>query len=192
MNWRTLASLLVVASALIAWSFWLQRDNDTVTNAPARAAHGYYLNDARIRQTGSNGDARYALRAQHIEQDLASNHINLAAVALDYRSDSGASWQLNAERGVLDNAGQRADFSGHVLIRPTSQPGSTTQLLTESLHVDMQGQTANTEDAVTLRMNEQQLTARGLKANLKEQALKLESQVHGVFQIQPEPSSPLP
>jgi len=192
MNWRTLATLLLIASALIAWSFWRQRDNDAVTNTPTRVARGYYLNDARIRQTSSNGDARYALRAQHIEQDLANNHINLATVALEYRSDSGASWQLNAENGVLDNAGQRADFSGHVLIRPTSLPDSTTQLSTESLHVDMQGQTANTQDPVTLRMNEQHLTARGLKANLKEQALKLESQVHGVFQIQSNTSSPLP
>jgi LPS export ABC transporter protein LptC len=187
MNWRTPYTLLLITLAVLAFMYVWNRDTEELTNNTASTPRGYYLSDALIRQTGTNGAARYSLRAQKIEQDPTNDQISLSQVELDYHGDSGARWLLSAAQGRLDQQAEQAEFSGNVLIRPVSDARHTAQLHTDALHVDFKQQRASTASLVTLQIDRQQLTARGLVANLKEQSLKLESQVHGVFTITPTP-----
>lgn len=193
MNARVLLLLGVLVGMLIV-AGWLHRNGETTAPDKAETPRGYYLSEARIIQTDPNGQIRYALDANHIEQDLASDRIQLTALTLAFRDEAAQAWQLRARSGWLDNHTQQAAFAGEVVIQPGND--ANTYLLTDSLNVDLATQTARTHAAVTLRMQAQQITAQGLFADIKSRKLKLESQVRGTFTVsdqlglgQPAPTS---
>jgi len=178
MNLRILVLLCVLVSVLLV-SGWLHRGDENALNNNPPPPRGYYLTNAHITQTGVDGQLRYALSANRIEQDLPTDRVNLTDLTLQFRTEHADAWQLRARTGWLDNHAQQSAFAGAVTINPSASPG--TWLLTDTLRVDLAAQTARTNDNVTLRMNEQQVTAKGLFADIKTQKLKLESQVHGIF-----------
>ncbi len=180
MNARVLL-LLCLLVGILTVAGWLHRTDDTTAPDKAETPRGYYLTQARITQTDTSGQIRYALEASRIEQDLASDRVHLTTLTLAFRDQQAEAWQLRAHSGWLDNHTQQAAFAGEVTIQPGDD--ANTYLLTDSLNVDLAAQTARTRDAVTLRMNAQQITAQGLFADIKTRKLKLESQVHGAFTV---------
>lgn len=180
MNGRMLL-LLCLLVGILTVAGWLHHLDDTPAPDKTESPRGYYLTDARITQTDTTGQIRYALEANRIEQDLASDRIHLMALTLVFRDQSAEAWQLRARSGWLDNHSQQAAFAGEVTIQPGDD--ANTYLLTDSLNVDLATQIARTRDAVTLRMNQQQITAQGLFADIKTRKLKLESQVRGAFTL---------
>jgi LPS export ABC transporter protein LptC len=178
--------LILLGLALVGVAVWLTlspRQAEPVTaqnSGPAAPDSGYAATDALMVETGADGLPLYTLQARHIQQDPDTNIINLSTVHMTYRDSSGGEWQVRSDQAVARQDSAQIDLSGSVNV--TGKFASSDQplhILTDPLHVDTHTEIIRTSAPVTLDWAGTRVTATGLVANLKDQRLKLESQVHG-------------
>jgi LPS export ABC transporter protein LptC len=184
MNWRTLYTLSLAVIGILALAYWWRRDNAQLTSNVVSTPRGYYLTDALIRQTGTNGNPRYSLHAASIEQDPADDSIDARQVTLNYQIAPDTQWLLTADSGHVPAASRSITFNGNVLIKPANGQTAPVTMRTGTLTVDMLNDLASAPGKVTIEMNQRRLTGVGLRADLQQQQVRIESQVHGQFTIQ--------
>ncbi len=181
---RALAAAAVIALLAIAW---LALNGET--SGPAAPAlptvsaqsPGYSARDAVLIETGADGLPMYTLRAAAIHEQPAQVAL-LDRVEMQFRDLSGQFWQVRANQArVIDQAVQ-VDLSGDVAVSGLL-PGSdeSVRISTDRLKIDTHAQIVTTRDEVTIDWGGQQLRARGLVARLREQHIRLDSQVHGRY-----------
>ena len=155
----------------------------------ARAATGQPLHDpgysaqqARLVQTGVDGQPVYTLDAAQIQQRPDRGVVELQQVRLGFRDAEGNQWTARAARGELAQGSGVVQLTGDVHVNGTL-PGSgePTEITSEHLALDTNAQVVSTQSPVTIVMTGRELQARGLVANLKERHVHLESAVHGSF-----------
>jgi len=155
----------------------------------ARAATGQPLHDpgysaqqARLVQTGVDGQPVYTLDAAQIQQRPDRGVVELQQVRLGFRDAEGNQWTARAARGELAQGSGIVQLAGDVHVNGTL-PGSgePTEITSEHLAFDTNAQVVSTQSPVTIVMTGRELQARGLVANLKERHVHLESAVHGSF-----------
>jgi lipopolysaccharide export system protein LptC len=178
--------LILLGLALVGVAVWLTlspRQAEPVTaqnSGPAAPDLGYSASDASMVETGADGLPLYTLQARQIQQDPQTNIIHLSTVHMTRRDSSGGELQVRSDRANAQQDSAQIDLSGHVNV--TVKFASSDQplyILTDPLHVDTHTEIIRTSAPVTLDWAGTRITATGLVANLKEQRLKLESQVHG-------------
>lgn len=183
MIWRVLAIAAVIA-AIAAWALWSRPPR---TDAPASiaaegAAPGYSASGATLVETGPDGRALYTLRAAEIRQDPRAQVVHLAEVTMDYRDSRGDRWVLRSRRGRLLEEQDRVEFEGAVRVTGTlDDVAGAARISTESLAFDTRTEIVSSRVPVTLTWSGHRLQARGMRANLKDQRLQLESAVQGRF-----------
>lgn len=183
---RALAALGLVALVVAGFLLLLNRQQgvpaQTQPSTPGQSQPGYAARDAVIVETGADGEPMYTLRADTVHQVPAQQLVTLTHVRLAFHDTGGDTWTAHAARGrILQNAAS-IDLDGAVVV--TGQlPGQAqpARITTEQLSVDTQARTVRTRLPVTLEWAGRQLHARGLFASLKDQRVKLESDVHGTF-----------
>jgi len=151
-----------------------------VVEAPADP--GYSARQARMVQTGPDGQPLYTLDAQEVRQQPQSSLVDLQQVVLGFKDSSGDEWTARGNHGELaQNSGiVKLDGAVHVsgTMPGTDQPAEFT---TEHIAFDTNTQVVATRDPVTLVMTGRRLEARGLVADLKARRVQLESAVHGTY-----------
>ncbi len=174
--------LLVVAAAL---SWWLaRRDADErVADAPvASTSPGYTLGDATLEQTDARGRLELRVHAAAAEQDSLAGDVRLAQLRVDYFPEDARAWLMTADRGLLPPGGRLVELSGDVQL--TGRTAASTRpavVHTERLELDVERSLALTQDPVRIELAPYTVTARGLRADLKRDTLRLESMVNGHF-----------
>ncbi len=184
MNFRLLlgcGALLVLAAAYLLG----HEGNTPGTPADAtgqQADYGYVALDAQMLQTTEQGKPLYTFSAARIAQDPVSGDVSATTVTVHYVADPARPWVLSAHDGALPAGSDRIRLKGDVQVRG-KPPGASVaaQINTQRLDFDTHTQDLTTPLPVTIRWNGQQLDARGLTANLKQDQLRLESEVHGRF-----------
>jgi len=143
---------------------------------------GYAARQARLIQTGADGQPLYTLDAAAIEQQPDRGVVKLEQVQLGFRDANGSQWTARADRGELAQNSGVVQLEGSVQVSGNlAASGDPAQISTEHLAFDTNSEVATTSDPVTLTMSGRELTAHGLIASLKERHVKLESDVHGSF-----------
>jgi len=181
---RALAAAAVISLLAIAWLVLNRETSGPATPATATVSAtspGYSARDAVLIETGADGLPMYTLRAADIREQPARVAL-LKQVEMQYRDPAGQLWHVRAnEARVVDRAVQ-VDLSGDVavsgLFPGTAEP---LRISTDRLSVDTRSGIIETVDSVRIESSGGQLTARGLVANLREQRIRLESQVHGRY-----------
>ncbi|HEY2591704.1 MAG TPA: LPS export ABC transporter periplasmic protein LptC [Steroidobacteraceae bacterium] len=181
---RALAAAAVIALLAIAW---LALNHETSgPAAPALAtvsaqSPGYSARDAVVIETGADGLPMYTLRAAQMQEQAARVAL-LKQVEMQFRDATGQLWQGRANEARVVDQAAHVDLSGDVTFSGML-PGSIepARISTDRLSVDTRSQIIETVDAVRIESSGGQLTARGLVANLREQRIRLESQVHGRY-----------
>jgi LPS export ABC transporter protein LptC len=181
MPWRAVFISVLIAVALAGYSLLTRNDNE-LTDTPAPAQPGYYLKQASIIETDASGAARLKLQAAQIVQNLADDSISMQQVSVISRSEDGTDWLLTANQGQLPANSKTVSFSGDVYVRPQNAQLQRPQIRTEALSINTEQNLATAPGRVSFELDQQHLTAVGLKYDLKRQKLKLNSQVHGQFQ----------
>lgn len=181
MPWRAIFITAVIAVLIAAYGVLTRRSGDELSDTPAPAQPGYYLQNATVTETDKAGVAYIKLQADRITQNPADGSINLQPITLNYQSAPDAKWLLTANQGHLAAGSKTINFTGAVSIKPQQQPNNHTELRTETLSMDTENNIATAPGKVQLEMDQQHLTAIGLKYDLKRQKLQLESQLHGQF-----------
>jgi lipopolysaccharide export system protein LptC len=143
---------------------------------------GYAARNARLIQTGPDGQPLYTLDATQIQQQPDAGTVVMQQVQLGFRDAAGNHWTASGAHGEMgqDTGVIELDGAVHVTgIVPGSQDPA--DITSEHLSFDTNAQLVTTHDPVTILMSGRQLEAQGLVANLKEQRVQLESAVHGSF-----------
>jgi LPS export ABC transporter protein LptC len=177
--------ILSVVAVFVA-SLLLSRQQ---SGAPASTAvqqtgweQGYAARNARLVQTGADGQPLYTLNAATIRQQPNENQVRLTQVQMTFRDHNGATWTATADRGELERAAQRVELSGDVHVAGAFRSGqSPAQITSDALSVDLNNDVVSTKERVTLLWSGLVLDSTGLVANLKDQRVHLESGVHATF-----------
>ena len=147
---------------------------------------GYSATDARVVETGPDGEPRYTLRAAVIRQDPRSLEIRLEQPTMQLRQDAEAPWTLSADAGLMPENASSIDLLGGVEVAGTlggqrGRGGEPVVIRSESLRYEFAPALVTSDAEVSIRLSGKWLGARGLEANLKQRKVRLESDVHGLF-----------
>jgi LPS export ABC transporter protein LptC len=191
----------VAVIAVIAGAYFIGRSGrgaDEADEATVAAPDpGYAARDAEVIETGYDGRERYRLKANVVRQQLDGSVIDLEQLEMDYHpgaqskvpgeappSDSleNETWHLSSDHGSVQANGDDVQLNGNVVVTGAT-PGNNELLTlsTRSMRINTPTEYIETQDPVTLRWSGHELSAVGMKADLKAGTLRLESDVHGVF-----------
>lgn len=188
-------TILVVAGAYFIGR--ASREADTAeTAASGLPDPGYAARDAEVIETGYDGRERYRLTARVIRQQSQTGVIDLEDLAMNYHPAAQASvpgeapaapaatesWNLRSDRGQVRAEGDDVQLDGNVVVTgPAPGSGVPLRLSTDNLRINTPTEFIETQAPVKLDWSGHELTARGMKADLKAGTLRLESEVHGEF-----------
>jgi len=178
--------VLVILAIIVIGGVLLGRDPLELTRAtppaPPPASAGYSARDATLIETGADGAPLYTVHAVTIEQPAAAEYVNLDDVTIDFRDSRGQIWNARADHGRIESDATQFELQGGVKISG-HLPGSPdlAQLTTEVLSLDTRTEIARTDAPVQIDWGGRQVTAHGMVARLKDQHVRLKSDVHGSF-----------
>lgn len=182
MRWTTRIALpCVLVVALGACSAGLNQAGDDLLGGDD-GMPGFEARDAAIVETGPDGAPRYRVSAEVITQDPANRVVQFETVQVRIEEDSEARWDIAARKGVMPAEGDAIELQGEVRIRGTPAGArAPIEIRGEQVRYEFASAVARSGSEVTILYSGQQLSARGLEARLKEQRVRLESDVHGRF-----------
>jgi LPS export ABC transporter protein LptC len=174
---RPVALGLVV---LAAGSWWLARpDARPPTRTVEGSPPGYAMTDATFEETAATGRPSLRVHAAQAVEEPAERRVTLSHVHADYRSAPRTGWWLDAESGQLPADGQTLMLSGDVVLKAADGTGAS--IRTAHLDLDRVHHLASTTDEVRIEWPPHVLVAHGLKADLSQRTLHLESPINGTF-----------
>lgn len=179
---RSQTRLILLLVALGAATAWLAQRPDSAPTEDAAApasAPGYYLTDATLEQTDASGQRTLLAHAERARQLDAGGDVSLEVPTVRYHARAGRDWIMTAHEGTLPAGQQRVDLEGDVALRADAAGGAVVR--TEHLTLDVPAQVATTTDPVRIELAKNALHAHGLRADLTQESLRLEADVHGTF-----------
>ncbi|HUO79769.1 MAG TPA: LPS export ABC transporter periplasmic protein LptC [Steroidobacteraceae bacterium] len=170
---------------LAAGSWWLAQgggDEGQAEQAPPATQPGYYLRDATLEQTDADGRLTMRAHAARGAQQGEQGPVHLEQVEVHYFPQPGQDWLMTSAAGSMPPAGRVVEFEGDVRLRAAAAAAATGAVVrTEHLALDVDSTLATTEDPVRIEFGPHAVVARGLRADLKHETLRLESAVNGTF-----------
>lgn len=177
--------VLVFLVGLAGGSWWLAnrgRDGDAPATASRVGQPGYYLKGATLEQTDETGRIELRVHAASAVQDPATRDVQADTLRVDYLLDGPRTWVMTARSGTLPPDGQKVYLAGDVkLTGRTGTDAPPAIVRTEHMQLDVDASIATTKDPVRIEMGPQSIRARGLRADLKADRLRLESSVNGRY-----------
>ncbi|MBV6416485.1 MAG: Lipopolysaccharide export system protein LptC [Steroidobacteraceae bacterium] len=181
---RWLIALVVVAALVgtILLGRTVRAPQSAPTDRTSDTDPGYSARDAEIIETGDDGRPRYWLNATLIQQPSNDPTVTLTQPALRYLDKGGGSWRAHADTGSVSPGRDIISLDGDVQLDGTlADGGAPAHIETPHLVFDTAREVASTTDRVTIDWSGHRLVARGLRADLRAETLRLESAVHGRF-----------
>lgn len=181
---RGIATLIIIAavvgSALLGQQRW-RTDNETISFAKTEQP-GYSARDAELIETGADGRPLFRLNAETIRQRAQDDSVDLDKVHMSYRGERSSQWSMTAKHGTVRENNEHIELDGDVRVTGVL-PGTSdlAVIRTEKLSFDTRAEIANTREPVILSFGSREIHAVGLIANLKDEHVKLESDIHGRY-----------
>ena len=181
-------TVVMIVLAILAAAMWLlslqrQEAEPVVDSGEDSEPLGYYARGARVSGTDEEGRLTYRIFAERLDELPGEELLQLTGVTVDYwPGGDDAPWALSAASAKYARDGSELELSGDIELSTTPSNGSQpVKIGTEKLLFLPDMASANTDAPVEIRVGDLQLRAVGLRADLKEHTLKLESQVHAMF-----------
>jgi LPS export ABC transporter protein LptC len=178
--------LMVVAGAGIAWFLSRSEEVEPENRAATNEQPGYYLKNATLSETGSDGRLRLRVAATRADQQPQDGSVLLTDIRVQYHQQTGAQagqvWFLDAAQGLLPEDRVLVQLQGnvHMTARSVTRPLAAV-IETEKLALDTQRDIATTREPVVIELGGHSVYATGMRAELMNDRLQLESKVHGSF-----------
>jgi LPS export ABC transporter protein LptC len=195
---RPLGTVAVIA--VVAIAYFLARasrgDDAEAASSALPPDPGYAARDAQVVETGFDGRERYRLNAKVIRQQIDSSVIDIEQLDMDYHlgaqdriagesrpaRDKNEIWHLRSDHGQVRANGDDVELFGNVQVKgPAPGGGAPLTLSTARMRINTPTEFIETDEPVILGWSGHELTAKGMKADLKAGTLRLESDVHGEF-----------
>jgi LPS export ABC transporter protein LptC len=181
---NTIVMLVLAILAAATWLVtWQRQDVEPLVDEGGSAEPlGYYARGARVSGTDADGRLTYRIFAERLDEVPGEELLQLTGVTVDYWPADDATWALSAASAKYARDGSEIELVGKVEVRNSPSGGSKQQrIATEQLLFLPDSAIAESDEPVEIRVGDWQLRAVGLRADLKEQTLKLESPVHGTL-----------
>jgi LPS export ABC transporter protein LptC len=181
---RVLFALCSV-SILAALLYFQDADNGNGESSGidyATSDPGFAALHAELVETGDDGLPLYRLDADRIDQPRPQGTVFFTDPKLDYQPEPGNSWTVTALKGEMPQDASSAELTGKVHAEgvPAGSPDMV-RIDTEQMHLDMTQQIATSATTVRVDWGGNRLIGHGMRADLKNDTLQLESKVHGVL-----------
>jgi len=171
---------LIALTLLAAATWWLARPEESNPSAPAAITQpGYYMNGAELEQTDKSGRLTLRARAATANQTEREGPVLLSQLQVDYLPSPGRDWRMSSTGGQLLPDGRTVLLEGDVELRAPFEGAAVVRA--EHMRLNLDQETATTDDPVRIEMPPHSIDARGMVADLKRETLKLESSVDGTF-----------
>jgi LPS export ABC transporter protein LptC len=183
MVFRIVTLLALLIMAVVSWILSAPaRRLQTQPNAAQADLPGYYLKNAVLTDYDLAGDPSIRIEAERIDQIAHGNEVALYNVRVNYQAPGGQPWLMVGDVAHVQPGGKVVDVTGNVRLQGDSAgPEGSAVIRTDTLSYDVEDAVASTKSDVRIDFAEHTLTAHGLKANLKERTMRLESKVNGRF-----------
>jgi LPS export ABC transporter protein LptC len=173
-------ALVAAATGLVRW----QR----ATPSPAPAVEestsplGYYVRGARLLGTDEQGRVVYRVSAARLEELPGEDRLRFESVRVDYQPNDASAWEISAATASGPRDRSWLELAGNVELRSAPEDDATPVFFaTAKLRFSPDTSIAESDEPVEFRVGDWQLKAKGLRTNLKDETLTLESEVHGTF-----------
>ncbi len=185
-------SLLILVAVL---SWWHIRNLEKgLSRPPADLTQGpdYFMYGTVSTLMDETGEPRHRLQTAYLAHFSQTNQTELTEAHLTFHQRDGSLWVIKANRGTVFQETEQIQLAGDVVIeRPpqdTVVPERAQDILsagikikTDRLHIDPNGQIAQTEDPVTISAEDARVNAVGMKANLQTKTVELLANVRGIY-----------
>ena len=183
MNARNILSfVLLLIGAIGTWYLARSLQSDDVeVRETQMLQNGFYVKTARIFGTAVDGQLLYEIEAEFAEQ-LGEDQVEFQNVEINYTSETGVPWILNADKALIRDDREVIELSGHVVaVSNEGFSGDVTEIRTPYLELEPDDFRAKTDQHVQIRIGARSITATGMLAMLQTNQLKLKSDVSGKF-----------
>lgn len=177
-----LISFLVIAFCVFYWRNSLE--SIFVPQDSAKEFPIVYMNGANIREFSASGELHHQITSQEIVQyqvDLetpsADDYFLLIKPIFTFYEKHPTPWQVSSDnaRGLI--GGKVMTLTNNVVIQQDSAEHGLMTANTEELLIDTATQTAQTEQAVSMRNQRMTIDAIGMHADLQENSVLMKSNV---------------
>ena len=179
-NWTQLVLLLIAA---VASGVLLMRntDDNDVGSSSGRLGLGYYMTAAELIVTGEDGQTRYRVRTENVQQNTETDMIELEKVHVEYDPLSSIPWDLRANTGHIPPERNIIELQGDVVAATHDENDTPITIRTDYLELDTDTYIAETDQRVTIDYATNSVSATGMRAFFKEDRLQLLADVNGSF-----------
>jgi LPS export ABC transporter protein LptC len=182
-----LAALGIVLAAYLAGSRGSKLPANLTATSAETPAYDFEATGVVMRQMNAEGTLLYRLDAKRVAQLPQNGALAASDLQMNYAppgtdTDSSKHWQLTADAAELPTSGSIVNLRGNVLV--TGKPERSrdaAQLKTDTLDYNLTTQDLSTRSRVELRWGHSRLTGQGLKANIKQGTVAIESTVNGTL-----------
>jgi LPS export ABC transporter protein LptC len=183
MLFRVFTVLAVVALGISTWILTSQvRKPHATADAKQAELPGYYFKNAVLTDYDLTGDPSVRIEAERIDQIAHGSEVALYNVRVVYQAPNAQSWIMVGDVAHVEPGGKVVDVTGNVRLQGEAAGRDGTAVIhTDTLSYDVPDAVASTQSDVRIDFAEHTLTARGMRANLKDRTLRLESRVNGRF-----------
>jgi LPS export ABC transporter protein LptC len=187
-RWRWLLAVaiigLVVAAAYVAGTRQPDASSAKPNEADA-ATYAYEAHDVVLRQMDANGAQQYEIQAASVTQLPRDGAIEAHDLTLHYdppghETDPMRRWVLTASSAQLPEASQVVKLHGQVQVQGhVPQSSAPIRFQTEKLDYNLQTQELRNDTLFEFQWGGSQFSGRGLKANIKQGTMSVESDTNG-------------
>jgi len=173
-------ALLAAATGLLRWQRATPDPMPAVDESTTPL--GYYVRGARLIGTDEQGRVLYRISAARLDELPGEDRLRFESVSVDYRPVDETPWEISAAAASGLRDGSLLELAGNVELRTAPTDGATPVFMaTAKLRFWPDTSRAESDETVEFRAGDLHLEAKGLRANLKDDTLRLESEVHGTF-----------
>lgn len=183
MSWRGIATLLLLAAAIVSgWALWNQRSPDQALAAPNGRAD-YVLKDFELVALDEQGQESFTLRAPRLARDPSTRTMDITTplFLIPPRAGSqGGSWEVRSKTGWVSAQGEELRLRGDVKAVSVGAAAPTT-LASDEMNLFPKVKRATSATQVTITRPGSILRGRGLEVSLASTQYTLKSEVHTTY-----------
>jgi lipopolysaccharide export system protein LptC len=148
-----------------------------------------YITNVEMRQYDREGNIHYQMNTpliRHFQVDDKPGNQDYSLfntpVFMVVNDPQKPGWFVTAQEGRLDNNDTWFTLTQDVMARQTSEKQGETTISTTDLRLNLQDQFAETNKAVTMRAAQSEITAMGMRADMKREHIEFLSNVKGTYE----------
>lgn len=178
-----LYTLLLVLVTTTGW-FLFQQGTGLQRTPPSASGPDAFVKDMDLKVMNEQGLLSYRVKALHMTHYPSDERFNLEAPDIEILHADGSTWQIKSEQGETTEAADVIWLLGAVDIkRLQTTTISPLHIVTSDLLVKPEQELAETDNAATIISTQFRVEGVGMKANFRNDTLKIRSSVRGRYDV---------